>query len=363
MLANPMTIAQLKIHDFRNIDFADISPSSTFNFIIGDNGSGKTSFLEAIYMLGHGRAFRHLLSSRIIQHNKSELILFSKIIVPNQQTHTVGLSKARSGDNKIKIDNDEGYKLAELAKLLPMQLITPEGFDLLTGGPKYRRAFIDWGCFHHYPEFISLWNTLRRLLKQRNALLKNTIHYNQVLPWDKELVPIANKVSQIREDYIAQIRPEIIKTSHDFLPEYSLECQFYSGWDSSTDYATLLVDNFERDKLLNYTSVGPHKADLRLKIGNTPIEALFSRGQLKLLMCALRLAQGEFYAEQLNQSCLYLIDDFASELDLSKRTLLAKRLKSTGSQVFITAVDQEQIQAMVDENDKIFYIKSGIISA
>lgn len=358
-----MTIAQLKIHDFRNISFADISPSTNFNFIIGDNGSGKTSLLEAIYMLGHGKAFRHQLSSRIIQHTKPELVLFSQIISPTNKTHTVGLAKTRNGENKIKIDNNEGFKLAELAKLLPMQLITPEGFDLLTGGPKYRRAFIDWGCFHHYSEFILLWNNLRRLIKQRNALLKNISNYNQLLPWDKELVPIANQVSRIRDDYIQQIRDEIIKTSHDFLPEYTLDCQFYQGWEHTLNYADLLVENFQRDRALSYTTIGPHKADLKLRVDNIPIEVLFSRGQLKLLMCALRLAQGEFYSQQTQQTCLYLLDDFASELDLTKRGLLAKRLKSTGAQVFISAVSLDQIQTMIDENDKIFYINSGIISA
>ncbi|WP_121145192.1 DNA replication/repair protein RecF [Orbus hercynius] len=358
-----MTIAKLKIYHFRNIDFAEIEPSTHFNFIIGDNGSGKTSFLEAIYMLGHGKAFRHQLSSRVIQHHQPELILFSNIISPSGKINSVGLSKSRSGDNKIKINNDEGFKLAELAKLLPIELITPEGFDLLNGGPKYRRSFIDWGCFHHYNEFIMLWNNLRRLIKQRNALLKNVHNYNQLRPWDKELIPIANQVSQIRADYINQICPEIIQTGQEFLPEYTLDCQFYQGWDEMEDYAEILIAHFERDRALNYTTMGPHKADLRLRVNNIPIDVLFSRGQLKLLMCALRLAQGEFYAKQTQQSCLYLLDDFASELDLTKRALLAKRLKSTGAQVFISAVDQEQIQSMVDENDKIFHIKSGIISA
>ena len=357
-----MTISLFKIHDFRNIDFAEVSPSPYFNFIIGDNGSGKTSFLEAIYMLGHGRAFRHQLSSRVIQHNKPALTLFSQIISPNKQTNTLGLSKARSGENRIKINNDEGFKLAELAKLLPMQLITPEGFELVTGGPKYRRAYIDWGCFHHYPEFILLWNKLKRLIKQRNALLKELPNYKQLLPWDKELIPVANKISEIRADYIAKLVPEIQNMAYSFLPEYQLDCQFFKGWDDNEDFGDILKTTFEKDKMLNYTSNGPHKADLKLKVNNIPIEALFSRGQLKLLVCALRLAQGEFYAKQTNQPCLYLFDDFASELDLTKRRYLSERLKSTHSQVFITSVEQEQIATMIDENDKIFYIKSGIIS-
>lgn len=357
-----MTIAQIKIHHFRNIDFADITPSPEFNFIIGNNGSGKTSFLEAIYMLGHGRAFRHQVSSRIIQHHQSELILFSKLINANQQSHSIGLSKTRDGENKIRIDNDDGYKLTDLAKLLPLQLITPEGFDLLTGGPKYRRAFIDWGCFHHYPEFIGLWNNLRRLLKQRNALLKQASSYQQLLPWDKELIPIAHRVSEIRADYLTQIKPDIINTCAEFLPEYQLDCQFYQGWNSEQNYGELLAEQFIRDHTVNYTTIGPHKAELRLKVNNIPVEDLFSRGQLKLLLCALRLAQGEFYARHKQQPCLYLIDDFASELDSIKRNLFAKRLKSMHSQVFITAVDRAQINEMISENDKIFYVKSGTIS-
>ncbi|MDF7670486.1 DNA replication/repair protein RecF [Orbaceae bacterium ESL0721] len=356
-----MTISHINIHHFRNIDYAELSLSPHFNFIVGNNGSGKTSLLEALYMLGHGRAFRHAQSNRIIQHEKPELVLFSQIRSVNQQTRTIGLSKSKTGDNRIKIDGDEGFRLTDLAKLLPMQLITPEGFELLTGGPKHRRAFIDWGCFHHYPEFITLWNSLRRLLKQRNSLLKQTTCYQQLLPWDRELVPIATKISAFRADYASHIFPEIVATCADFLPEYQLSCYFDRGWDEDTDYADQLIKQYDRDKFINYTQQGPHKADIKLRAYNIPVEDLLSRGQLKLLMCALRLSQGEYYAKQMGQSCIYLLDDFASELDQTKRDLLAKRLKLANSQVFITAINEEQISQLVDENDKIFNIKSGII--
>jgi DNA replication and repair protein RecF len=357
-----MTLSTINVHNFRNIDYAQLVLSPHFNFIVGDNGSGKTSLLEAIYMLGHGRAFRHAQSNRIIQHEQPELVLFSEIKNANQQVHSIGLSKSRNNENKIKIDGDEGFRLADLAKLLPIQLVTPEGFDLLSGGPKYRRTFIDWGCFHHYPEFVHLWNNLKRLFKQRNALLKQSHNYKQLLHWDKEIVPLAEKISQIRADYLQHIFPEIIQTCRDFLPEYQLNCQYYQGWEHGINYSEQLQKQYDRDKLLNYTTFGPHKADIKLRIDNIPVEDLLSRGQLKLMMCALRLSQGEYYSKQNSQSCIYLIDDFASELDHNKRDLLAKRLKLANSQVFITAVSQDQITHMIDENDKIFHIKSGIIS-
>lgn len=356
-----MTISRINIHHFRNIEQAELSFSPHFNFIVGDNGSGKTSLLEAIYMLGHGRSFRHIQSNRVIQYDKPELVLFSQIKTDHQGYMSIGLAKSRSNDNRIKIEGDEGFRLTDLAKRVPMQLITPEGFDLLIGGPKYRRAFIDWGCFHHYPEFVSLWNNVKRLFKQRNALLKQSRSYNELVPWDKEIVPISVKISQIRQDYTQQIFPEIIQTTCNFLPEYQLSCDYYQGWEHDNDYADILFQQYHRDKLLNYTAFGPHKADMKLKVEHIPVEDRFSRGQLKLLMCALRLSQGEYYTKQTGQACIYLIDDFASELDKNKRNLLAKRLKSSYSQVFITAVNQTQITPMIDENDKIFHIKSGII--
>lgn len=171
-----MTITHIFIHRFRNITQTELILSDKFNFLVGKNGSGKTNFLEALYMLGHGRAFRHQQINRIIQYAMPELAIHGKIKLSNNR-HCLGIAKSRKGTNRIKIDGNEGVKTANLAQLLPIQLITPEGFDLLAGGPKYRRAFLDWGCFHHFPLFLNVWNTLRRLIRQRNNLLRQVTSY------------------------------------------------------------------------------------------------------------------------------------------------------------------------------------------
>ncbi len=147
-----MALTRLLIQDFRNIEQADLALAPGFNFLIGANGSGKTSVLEAIYTLGHGRAFRSLQAGRIIRHEQEAFILHGRIDGAERET-TVGLTKNRAGDSKVRIDGSDGHKVAELAQLLPMQLITPEGFTLLNGGPKFRRAYVDWGCFHNTPLF------------------------------------------------------------------------------------------------------------------------------------------------------------------------------------------------------------------
>jgi DNA replication and repair protein RecF len=358
-----MALSRLLIRDFRNIQSADLAPAADFNFLIGANGSGKTSVLEAIYTLGHGRAFRSLQNGRVIRYEQPEFSLHGRIdgMAEGDRQTSVGLSKNRLGDSRVRIDGSDGHKISELAQLLPMQLITPEGFTLLNGGPKYRRAFLDWGCFHNDPGFFPAWSNLKRLLKQRNAALRQVSRYAQLRAWDQELIPLAAQISQWRAHYSEAIAVDITATCGLFLPEFQLEFGFQRGWDRDSDYGELLERQFERDRALAYTASGPHKADFRIRAGGIPVEDSLSRGQLKLLMCALRLAQGEYLTRQSGRRCLYLIDDFASELDTGRRRLLAERLKATRAQVFVSALSVEQIRDMTDEKGKMFLVEQGKI--
>lgn len=355
-----MALTRLFIHNFRNIGSADLLLAGGFNFLIGANGSGKTSVLEAIYALGHGRAFRSLQAGRVIRNHCAEFILHGRM-ENGECKQSVGLSKDRQGNTKVRIDGTDGHRVAELAQLLPMQLISPEGFTLLNGGPKYRRAFLDWGCFHNDANFFTAWNNLKRLFKQRNAALRQASHYAQIRIWDREIIPLAERISDWRAAYCNAIAADITATCALFLPEFTLNISFQRGWDKESDYGELLERQFERDRMLTYTLSGPHKADLRIRINDTPVEDLLSRGQLKLLLYALRLAQGEFFTQQSGRPCLYLLDDFASELDTDSRRLLAERLQATQAQVFVSALSAEHIADMLGNKDKMFRVEHGKI--
>ena len=343
-----MSLTRLLIKDFRNIENADLQLSPGFNFLVGANGSGKTSVLEAIYTLGHGRAFRSLQIGRVIRHEQDAFVLHGRLKEGERET-AIGLTKDLEGDSKVRIDGTDGHKVAELALMMPMQLITPEGFTLLGGGPKYRRAFLDWGCFHNQAGFFVAWSNLKRLLKQRNAALRQVSRYEQLRPWDKELIPLAEQISQWRSDYSRAIAEDMADTCQQFLPEFTLTFSFQRGWEKESDYADVLARNFERDRML-------------IRADGAPVEDTLSRGQLKLLMCALRLAQGEFLTRESGRRCLYLIDDFASELDDARRGLLASRLKATQSQVFVSAISAEHVMDMADKNSKMFAVEQGKIT-
>ncbi|MFC0179689.1 DNA replication/repair protein RecF [Thorsellia kenyensis] len=355
-----MLIERLMINQFRNIIDADIRLNPGINAFVGDNGSGKTSLLEAIYTLGHGRAFRTSMTQRVIHHDAQAFYLHASLFDNRSNSVKIGLSKDRQGETKVKINEVTACKIADLAKNLPIQLITPEGFSLIDGGPKFRRAFIDWGVFHHTPNFFEAWFNIKRLIKQRNAALKQHHRYKDIQIWDEELVKYTYTIHYMRQSYCDTLIFIIKEYLEKFLPGYVIDFNYYPGWNVQYEYDGLLSESFERDKQLGYTSFGAHKADLKLTINKLPVESVLSRGQLKLLMCAMRLAQGDFFARNNEKNCLFLLDDFSSELDTKRQTLLAESLLEQSAQVCITALRLDLINMFnVQKDFSVFSVKNG----
>ncbi|MGC1854349.1 MAG: DNA replication/repair protein RecF, partial [Candidatus Aquirickettsiella sp.] len=314
-----MQLVRLKANSFRNLAELDLEFSPCFNFIYGPNGSGKSSLLEAIYFLSLGRSFRSSLASRAIQYDAKSFNLFSVIL--GQRSTTLGLEKIRQGKTKIKIGNNIN-SVSELAKLLPLQLINPNSYQLLSGGPRARRQFIDWGVFHVEPQFFQIWQRFQQVLKQRNAALQQQVPINQIKVWDVELIEAANEITLLRENYIQQLNPLITELMRKLLTLQGLSIDFYQGWEKKISLGSILTSSISRDYKLAYTQFGPHSADLLIKLNGHPVHEVLSRGEQKLLTCALQLAQGILLKNVTTKSCIYLFDDLFAELDLTKQNML-----------------------------------------
>lgn len=356
-----MSIAHLEIHNLRNLIKIEAGTSTGFNLIYGQNGSGKTSFLEAIHYLSLGRSFRTHLNSRAINNESENMSIFGQV-TSNESSIPIGIERTRNGEGRIRIHGENVSSAAELAKLLPIQFINAEAHRSLLNSPKLRREFMDWGVFHVEHSFFPIWLRCYRTLKQRNAALRNKEPLQQIRLWDHELTATATELSQLRKNYINQFAPTFLEILRFLLPEYVINLNYQQGWPKDEDLGAVLRDSLERDLQLGYSQFGPQRADLALTINKTPAQDILSQGQQKLLAYALRLSQGALLQKQTNKKCVYLIDDLPAELDQTKQGLVAKILAELATQVFVTGIEPIQLAKLFPtENVKMFHVEHGAL--
>lgn len=363
-----MRLERLYLEKFRNFSMTQLELSSQVNIICGDNGSGKTSLLEAIYCLGFGRSFRTHQVRQMVQDEEASFTLFALLETQGKESdreqHRVGYRRFRSGEAQVKVNGDVVKRFASLARLVPVQLITPESVELITGGPKLRRQYLDWGLFHVEQSFFSDWAGYVRLLRQRNSLLRQGQYDRQGgAYWDKQLVDAGERVAAARDAYVNGLNVLLNDYCHRFLPQYDFRFRLNHGWPrAEQSFAEALQHRLEQDKKQGFTGVGPHKAEWQIRADGVDARERLSRGQLKLLVAALRLVQGQDYQDHRGESCIYLVDDLPAELDEMNQGKLCSALKDSGSQVFITAIDENKIKShFSDTESQLFHVEHGTI--
>lgn len=343
-----MILKQITIQNLRNLVAAQISPGERFNVFYGNNGSGKTSLLEAIYCLSLGRSFRTRTHTRLINHDATCFSIFAQLgslEATHPESIPIGLERQNNGEFRVRIAQENARSLLELARLLPVQLLNTDGRFLLTGTSKVRRQFLDWGVFHVEPTFMTNWQKIQRILKQRNAALKQQAMPSRVKIWDIELAVAAQALHQQRQDYFHAFKPIFLMLcQHFFSDTFSILLEYKPGWDTKNDLAFALSQSWGSDLRSGYTHLGPQRADLILKIGHTPVTDALSQGQQKLIVYALRLAQGILLKQQTQKNCVYLLDDLPAELDPVNRHKVAKALSGMNAQTFITGVERAVLE-------------------
>lgn len=336
-----MTIRHLRVTGVRNLAPVTLDPSPRINLLYGYNGSGKTSFLEAIHFLALARSLRSTRIQPMISHDQEQALVFARIETPTGGELNLGVSRNRHAEVQIRINGDSIRSMAELARHLPVQLINPESFRLLEGSPKIRRQFLDWGVFHVEQAFLHAWQRLQNSLKQRNSLLRHAIiDANSLQAWDHEFCSASELVDQLRQDYIRRLKPVFTDTLSQLIQLPDLTLSYYRGWDREKSLQEILDSSRQRDRTLGHTQAGPQRADLRLRIGSQNALDVLSRGQQKLVVCALKIAQGHLLAQAMQQRCIYLVDDLTAELDPAHRKALCRLLEQLQCQVFITGTEQ-----------------------
>lgn len=343
-----MPLVQLTVAGIRNLEPATLVPSPCINILYGANGSGKTSLLEAIHLLGLARSFRSHRMSSVITHEQDGCQVFGRIetLIGNDRAlvHQVGVGRNRDGELSIRVDGENLHTVSQLADILPVQLINPDSFRLLDGPPKTRRHFLDWGVFHMEHRFIRSWRRFEKALKQRNALLRHGIlDTSMVAAWDGELQQAGEEIDQYRQSYVSGLKPLFMEVLEQLMPLPDMSLSYYRGWDRAQPLLDVLQAGLERDRQLGHTQAGPQRGDLRLRLSGSNAADILSRGQQKLVVCALKIAQGFLLNQSKSRQCIYLVDDLASELDQRHRILVCRLLESLQCQIFITGVEREPL--------------------
>ncbi|WP_028241494.1 DNA replication/repair protein RecF [Stutzerimonas azotifigens] len=339
-----MSLSRFTVTGVRNLQPVALLPSPRINILYGDNGSGKTSLLEAIHLLGLARSFRSSRIAPVVGHEEQSCVLFGQAALASGQARAIGVSRSRDGETVIRVDGQNVRSAAELADTLPLQVINPDSFRLLEGAPKLRRQFLDWGVFHVEPRFLRAWQRLQQALRQRNSWLRHgRLDGAAQAAWDRELELAADEIDAYRRAYIQALKPVFEETLQALCALEDLQLSYYRGWDKDRRLGEVLAATLERDRALGHTQAGPQRADLRLKVGGHNAAEILSRGQQKLVVCALRIAQGHLVSETKRGQCIYLVDDLPSELDEHHRLALCRLLEQLNCQVFITCVDSNAL--------------------
>lgn len=360
-----MSLSRISVTGVRNLQPVTLNPSPRINILHGDNGSGKTSFLEAIHLLGMARSFRSTRLNPVISHEQTSCTVFGQVQLGSLLDSSLGVSRDRSGEVRIRINGQSVKSAAELADALPLQLINPDSFRLLEGAPKLRRQFLDWGVFHVEPRFLQAWQRLQQALRQRNSWLRHgTLDAASQAAWSRELSSASDEIDEYRRVYIQSLKPVFERTLASLLTLEGFQLSYYRGWDKDRALAEVLAASIERDRLMGHTQAGPQRADLRLRIANYNAAEILSRGQQKLVVCALRIAQGHLVSEAKRGQCIYLVDDLPSELDDQHRLALCRLLEQLNCQVFITCVDSNVLRECWrhDTPVSMFHVEHGAIA-
>ena len=345
-------LLRLHIQDLRNLLSVDIAPSQHINLIFGANASGKTSLLEAIYLLSRGRSFRSQRFERIVARGASRYRVFGQVA---QAGREVPAAIEKTKDSlRIRVNGQDLATLAPLAALLPVQILHPNSHRLLEEGPRFRRQYLDWGLFHVEHSFYDRWQRYHRALRQRNAALRAGAPAHA---WEPELIQAGEAIDGLRRRYLAELTPLIEEFADELLTSPPLALEYQQGWARERTLAQALEHTRMQDQERGFTFAGPHRADLKVSLSGVAATETASRGQQKLLVSALVCAQAALFRTRAGRRPILLVDDLPAELDRERRKRFVGLLERLCAQVFLTAIEPNLLE--LHPGYKAFHVEHG----
>lgn len=358
-----MRIESLTIEQLRLFDRIELEPAPGINLLVGGNGAGKTSILEAIHLLSSGRSFRGGPKDVLIRSGETELRVVATLMA-ECEARNVRLGLARSARAwSARLDGQPVEQLSRLFRELAVVCFEPDSHVLISGSSEHRRRFMDWALFHVEPGFIGPWRRYQRALKQRNALLKLDPNDSALMPWETELAEHGAQIDHFRANWLTNFLPALQAMTTRLLPELGeASLRFQRGWTGGEDAPSLraaLREARMRDQNLGHTTVGAHRSDWSIGFEYLPVREMLSRGQEKLVVLASLLAQASAFAAKRREWPVLLLDDLPSELDASHLDATLQWLVDVPAQVFISMTARLPLPEAMGRPHRVFHVERG----
>jgi DNA replication and repair protein RecF len=347
-------LSSITVENFRCIEKASLEIDARSTGIIGANASGKTSLLEAIYFLGHGRSFRTHQPDKLRRTGSPFFRVVGKLDTPRGLL-TAGLEFSH-GHTEGHLAGQGISGIADIAEVLPLQVIDPGVHRLVEEGSARRRRLMDWGVFHVKRDFLGHWRRYQRALSQRNAALRSSDPEQLVAPWERDFCLAGVQVDSLRRAYIQALQPHFEALAARLVgPGTSFV--YRRGWADEQDLREALQDAISRDLRLKTTHVGPHRADISFLVDGAAAKDRVSRGQQKMLAAAFILAQLRCHTALGATPTTLMLDDPAAELDVDNLGKLLSVIAEIPSQLIVTSVHAQGLRGI--DIGRRFHVEQG----
>lgn len=351
-----MEVQTLKLINFRNYEYEEISFCPGTNLIYGDNAQGKTNLLEAVCMFSQGRSKRVKSDNELIRFGQNGYTLemtFSDAV----REHCAVIRFSSAGKKNIHINNVAIKKLSQLMSFFNVVMFSPSELDIIKGSPSVRRRFIDEAISQLSPKYMSQLSQYYKTLNEKNSLLKQlrvkNIKSDAMLSvWNEQLAEAGCEICKKRKNFIEKIAVSAAAMQQEISGE-KLGIS-YRPSVTAEEYFEKLEQNQQREIEFGSALVGIQRDDMAIKIADKESRLYASQGQQRTAVLSLKLAQTEHICEERGEYPVILLDDIMSELDINRRRYLAGKIK--GRQVLMTTTDAENTE---DGNTQYFKITNG----
>ncbi len=355
-----MWVKSLNINNLRNILSTQIDPDPCLNCFIGGNGAGKTSVLEALAVLSKGRSFRSGQISSLIGPQHEQFQIISRIESQAGEAHQLGMERGTENWS-ARHNGSDVTQLSELTQLIPHVLLAPSSHTLVSGPPDGRRKYLDWGVFHVKHSFLPLWRRYSRVLKQRNAALRQS-NMSVVESLDPQFINLGEQLHMAREHHAALLKDMLQQQMPLFNQTLeAVSLSYRKGW-AGDSLAEAIELSGTRDLERGSTGPGPHKADLYITLNGSAAKERLSRGEQKAMTAAMIMSQAQLICES-GEKPILMLDDLSSEFDEDHLGKVLHAGLQLGVQIWLTGTELVPAIKSCGGSHKVFHVEHGSVSS